>query len=114
MDLYQHWRTCLAAGKPAGSDDPQCGFWRRTLYRGSPFQPVAVFMREGEIVCVAGDVERPVYRVWTPFMLPISEDVYREARRIGHFHDDLIAPDGSRTTDLATASVVLPPQRTRR
>lgn len=111
---YQQWQKCLHARVLVGSDDPSCGFWRRRLYRGGPFQAVATFLRDGQVVCVAGAIERPVHDVWSVFLEPISEAAYREARRLGRFPDDLDTgdPGNPLTTDLALAKVVLPPTET--
>jgi hypothetical protein len=111
MDAYAHWRECLRTGAQAGTDDPACGFWRHRRGKGGPYQPVALFERDGEVVCVAGAQYAPVHRVWRVWFEPISEAAYRAAVVAGHFPDELPTGDPAKpyTTDLNAAAIVLPP-----
>lgn len=70
--------------------------------------PVAIFERDGELVCVADDHEADVIHVWSVFMQPITEEVYRTARTEGRFRDEFLTRDGAPTTDLRDAVAVTP------
>ncbi|WP_296203191.1 hypothetical protein [uncultured Hyphomicrobium sp.] len=108
MDRYFHWAECLRTRQPATTDEPCCGFWRRKVRRGGRFQAIAVFERDGDLVCVVDDREASLTWTWSPFLEAISEETYRLARAEGRFRDDLVARDGSLTTELRDCVAVLP------
>lgn len=110
MDYYFHWRRCLETGERAGTDEPVCGFWRKTVYRGSGWVPLAVYYRDAQLVVIEGEFEVEPHKGWTPFAFPISEIAYRKARRTGSFVDEFEHRDkpGTLTTDLRHARPVMP------
>jgi hypothetical protein len=113
MSDYAYWRAKLAGDPVEFIDAEQCGFWRKRPFRGAAWQPVAIFKKGDEIVCLVGDRIRPGHEVWSPFLEPVSEAAYRLAIVSGRFGDDhdthRHAPTAhALTTELTLAKPVSP------
>jgi hypothetical protein len=112
-DAYAYWRAKLAGKGFVYLDEPHAGFYRRRPFRGSPWQAVALFERDGELVCLVWDRERPPHHVWSPFLEAITEQEYRAACAVRRFSDDYethayARSAGPLTTELRDAKAVLP------
>lgn len=75
-DEFQNWRDALAGKEVAlHVDTPRSGYYKMRNGRDGPYQPVAIWMRDGELTCrVAGDYRDPV-KVWSWCAKnPVSKD----------------------------------------
>lgn len=46
IDDREWWRSALAGEKPAITENPEPGFYKRRLVKGGPFVPVAIWIEE--------------------------------------------------------------------
>jgi hypothetical protein len=78
-DSYSYWRDALAGNfGPVHDSDPRCGFWRKRMFRGGPFVPVAIFEHEGEIVGLVDGKPADANEIWTfVCRYPVTEEAYR-------------------------------------
>lgn len=112
---YAVWDKLLQTGGAAGPD-PVCGFFRAKRGRSGLFQVIAVFRRDGELVCVVGDKEVAPHNGWSIFAEAITEAEYRRIRAGGHFADEFQPSAAYRgnsplVTDLRDARAIFPPTR---
>src|SRR5690606_7878493 len=64
---------------PVHDGDPQCGFYRRRLFKDGPFVPVAIWKQDGEFVAVVDGKTADAADIWTWVCdKPITEAEYRK------------------------------------
>ena len=93
-DRYAAWRAMLAKEPFEVHDgDPQCGFYRKTKYKGGPKVGVAIFPHPdtGELVALVDGKEADLMNdLWLWPMVtadPISEKEYRKWEETGQWSD---------------------------
>lgn len=78
---YAYWTNALAGTLgPVSDGDPQCGFYRRRLFKDGPFVPVAIWRGEGgEFVALVDGKPADASDIWTWVCdKPITEPEYRK------------------------------------
>ena len=89
-DDFQWWRDALA-GKPGPiSDSPMCGFFKLRSGKNQPFQPVAIWRKDGVLVCRVSDNMRDPMEVWIwAAKNPVSKEDAKLAFETGAFPGDI-------------------------
>ena len=65
-DPYDHWRRSLAGEKPPiHANEPQCGYYRRTLTKGERPVAAAIWKNGDGLVCRVGQEMRDPAKEWT-------------------------------------------------
>ncbi|WIY54113.1 hypothetical protein O9Z70_06225 [Devosia sp. YIM 151766] len=77
---YVYWINALAGTLgPVHDGDPQCGFYRRRLFKDGPFVPVAIWKQEGEFIAVVDGKAADAAGIWTWVCdKPITEAEYHK------------------------------------
>lgn len=77
---YAYWSNALAGTLgPVSDGDPQCGFYRRRLFKDGPFVPVAIWKQDGEFVALVDGKAADAADIWTWVCdKPITEVEYRK------------------------------------
>lgn len=77
---YVYWANALAGTLgPVHDGDPQCGFYRRRLFKDGPFVPVAIWKQDGEFVAVVDGKTADAADIWTWVCdKPITEAEYHK------------------------------------
>lgn len=77
---YVYWNNALAGTLgPVHDGDPQCGFYRRRLFKDGPFVPVAIWRQDGEFIAVVDGKEADAADIWTWVCdKPITEAEYHK------------------------------------
>ena len=104
-DDYGWWRSALANGvKDVDPNTPQCGFYKTK--RDGAWQPVAIWNKNGTLVCrIASAMVDPI-DVWTFCAKnPVSKEAGKHAFETGLFPGD-IAPVGNNMAALPTAEQI--------
>lgn len=87
---YVYWSNALAGNLgPISDGDPQCGFYRRRLFKDGPFVPVAIW-KDGEALIALVD-GKPVGAedLWTWVCdKPITESEYHKVMGGGDWSDE--------------------------
>lgn len=103
-DHYQHWRDAVA-GKPVEikTDFPQLGYYKARKGKGGPWTPVAIWLKDGEMVARFGPDRVDPLSIWTyAAKHPIAQDVAKEAFATGKFPGDIEEPSvGHNSGDLS-------------
>jgi hypothetical protein len=91
MDEFQNWRDALAGKDTAlHADVPHSGYYKLRKGKDSPWQPVAIWRKDGELVCRVGGEMRDPLDVWTwAAKTPVSQDDAKHAFVRGHWPGDV-------------------------
>jgi hypothetical protein len=87
MDEFQHWRDALA-GKPVSLHDskPMPGYYKAKA--GGKFEPVAIWTKDGALVCRVGNKNVDPASVWTYCAdKPISKELAKQVFETGQWPD---------------------------
>lgn len=89
-DVYANWRKRLAGEEvPISADDPECGRYKMRRSKGGRFEPVAVFMKDGEMKAAVGKEFVEPTSIWLYVVKhPVSEADYKHAIANGYFPDE--------------------------
>lgn len=101
-DGYAYWRDALAGKAPAiNADAPQCGFYKMRDGKGGPWLPVAIFEKEGVLICRVGADQRPPLTVWTWCAdNPVSKEDAKAAFETGRWPGDVDIGHNSQALSL--------------
>ena len=103
-DDFQNWRDALAGNDVAlHADVPHPGYYKMRKGKDGPWQPVAIWRKDGELVCrVAGEMVDPM-DVWTWCAKhPVAKDAARTAFATGAWPGDI----GHNSGDLSLADEI--------
>lgn len=65
-DALQFWRDSIAGNQPEiHADIPQQGYYKARHGKGGPWLPVAIWIKDGELVARHGDVMVEPAKIWT-------------------------------------------------
>lgn len=106
-DEFQFWRDAIAGKRPAiETDRPQSGYYRMRTKKDGPYQPVAIWFRDGELVCRVGSDLYDPFHAWTYCAdKPVSKEVAKYAFETGSWPGD--APEiGHNSGDLSLAEQI--------
>lgn len=106
MSDFTFWTEALA-GNPVNiyADAPQCGYYKMRRERGGPWLPVAIWSKDGSLVCrVSGEMVDPV-AVWT-FCAenPVTKEDCKVAFQTGNWPGDVTI--GHNSGDLSLAEEI--------
>ncbi|WP_169194970.1 hypothetical protein [Devosia sp. MC1541] len=87
---YAYWSNALAGNLgPISDGDPQCGFYRRRLFKDGPFVPVAIWKQDGAFVALVDGKSADAADIWTWVCdKPITEAEYRKVTGGGEWSDE--------------------------
>jgi hypothetical protein len=90
MDQYAHWRRRLAGEDlPIHENQIECGRYKMRRAKGGKFEPVAIFMKDGEMLAAIGKEFVAPEKIWLHAVKhPVSEADYKYAMANGHFPDE--------------------------
>ncbi|RJO66932.1 MAG: hypothetical protein C4523_10580 [Myxococcales bacterium] len=110
VDPFVWWRAAIA-GKPGPihADKPECGFFKMRDGKDGPWQPVAIWIADGKMICRVGSKVRDAQAVWTYCAKnPIPKEAAKIAFDTGSFPGD--APEtpaiGDNSGDLSLAEQI--------
>lgn len=77
---YKYWTDALAGTLgPVHDGDPQCGFYRRRLFKDGPFVPVAIWRGDDGMIALVDGKAADAADIWTWVCdKPITEAEYRK------------------------------------
>lgn len=77
---YAYWSNALLGTLgPVSDGDPQCGFYRRRLFKDGPFVPVAIWKQDGAFVALVDGKTADAAEIWTWVCdKPITEAEYHK------------------------------------
>ena len=103
-DDFQPWRDRLA-GKREGVDinTPEPGFYRIRAGKGGPWMPVAIWKKDGQLVCRVGATMRDPAEIWS-FCHPVEKDAAKAAFETGKWPGDIDI--GHNSGDLTLAEQI--------
>jgi hypothetical protein len=90
-DEFQHWRDALA-GRPVEihADVPQPGYYKVRAGKDGPWLPVAIWRKDGAVVCRVGGETRDPAEVWTwAAKHPVAKDAAKQAFATGQWPGDV-------------------------
>lgn len=93
-DEFQNWRDALAGNATAlHADIPNPGYYKVRAGKDGPWLPVAIWRKDGNIVCrVAGEMKDPL-AVWTwAAKNPVSKEAAKHAFEHGTWPGDVPMP----------------------
>jgi len=102
-DDFQNWRDALAGNDVAlHADIPHPGYYKLRKGKDGPYQPVAIWRKDGHLVCrVAGEMVDPL-SVWTWCAdKPVSKDAAKQAFETGAWPGDVAIGHNSGDMSLA-------------
>ena len=105
-DEFQNWRDALAGNDVAlHADVPHPGYYKMRKGKDGPYQPVAIWRKDGRLVCrVAGDMVDPL-SVWTWCAKnPVAKDAAKQAFETGSWPGDVAI--GHNSGDLSLAEEI--------
>ncbi len=71
------------------ADKPQAGFYKYRRNKDSKWEPVAIWIKDGEIVCRVGDRMEDAHAIWTWVAdKRVSKEAAQFAFKSGHFADE--------------------------
>ena len=89
VDEFAWWRAAIA-GKPGIVEEakPESGYYKMRAGKDGPWLPVAIWRKDGEIVCRIGKTMRDPVEVWT-FVAknPIAKEIAKVAFETGNWPD---------------------------
>lgn len=91
MDQWQWWRDALA-GKPAPivESEPRPGYYKMRDGKSGPWLPVAIWEKDGALVCRVADKVRDAHDVWTWCAgNPVAKDAAKQAFDTGSWPGDV-------------------------
>lgn len=91
MNDLTYWQAALAGEKPEIHEgNPQCGYYRLRKGRGGTWLPVAIWVKDGEMVARVGEEMRPPAEIWTWCAdKPVDKEDCKFAFREGHWPGDV-------------------------
>lgn len=111
IDDYDFWRRALAGEKIGGADlqvhesEPCCGFFRKRSGPGTPFERVAIWRADGQLVATVGKNAVDPAEIWTYCCTrPVTEAQYREHEATGRWFDEDSAVTASLAHDTRNSS----------
>jgi len=105
-DEFQNWRDALAGNDVAlHADIPHSGYYKMRKGKDGPYQPVAIWRKDGHLVCrVAGDMVDPL-GVWTWCAKnPVPKEAAKQAFETGAWPGDVAI--GHNSGDLSLAEEI--------
>jgi hypothetical protein len=103
-DQFQFWRDALDGKSPAIHEDaPQPGYYKLRRGKDAPWVPVAIWYRDGELVCRVGPDMRYPLEVWVSCAdNPVAKDDAKHAFQHGTWPGDVpVAGHNSQALTLA-------------
>jgi len=90
-DQFQWWRDALAGNTGAIEEPtPQSGYYRMRRGKDGPWLPVAIWQRDGELVCRVGNDTKNAHDVWTWCAgNPVAKDAAKQAFDTGSWPGDV-------------------------
>jgi hypothetical protein len=90
-DALQFWRDSLAGKKPEiHADQPQHGYYKARHGKGGPFELVAIWEKDGELVAIHGRETVEPTKVWTWCAdKPVSKDDVAHYKQHGRFPGEI-------------------------
>ena len=105
-DEFQNWRDAIAGNEVAlHADIPHPGYYKMRKGKDGPWLPVAIWRKDGHLVCrVAGDMVDPL-AVWTWCAKnPVAKDAAKQAFDTGVWPGDVAI--GHNSGDLSLAEEI--------
>jgi len=105
-DEFQHWRDALA-GRPVEihADVPQPGYYKVRAGKDGPWLPVAIWRKDGAVVCRVGGETRDPAEGWTwAAKHPVAKDAAKQAFATGQWPGDVGI--GHNSGDLSLADEI--------
>jgi hypothetical protein len=106
-DEFQYWRDALA-GKDVAihADKPQPGYYRMRDGKNGPYVPVAIWHKDGDLVCRVANSKRDALDVWTSCASnPVAKEAAKHAFDTGTWPSD--APEsGHNSGDVSLAEQI--------
>lgn len=105
-DEFQHWRDSLAGrAVDVHADHPQPGYYKMRDGRDGPWLPVAIWTKDGGLVCRVGNETRDPLTVWTRAAKnPVAKDAAKQAFATGVWPGDVTI--GHNSGDLSLAEEI--------
>lgn len=102
-DALQFWRDSLAGKKPEiHADSPQQGYYKARKGKGTPYVPVAIWEKDGELVAIHGDEMVAPTAIWTWCAdKPVSKADFQFAREHRRFAGDIEPLTGHNSGELS-------------
>lgn len=103
QDEYAHWRDALA-GRPVDvhENNPQPGYYKLRAGKDAPWMPVAIWRKDGALVCRVGATMREPAEVWTwAAKHPVAKDAAKQAFETGSWPGDVSIGHNSGDMSLA-------------
>ena len=89
-DEYQWWRDAVAGNPGPISDIPMCGYFKLRGGKNQPFQPVAIWRKDDNLVCRVADKMRDPMEVWLwAAKNPVTKEDAKVAFETGSFPGDI-------------------------
>lgn len=90
-DQYQWWRDALAGNVGAIEEpNPRSGYFKMRGRRDGPWLPVAIWEKDGELLCRVADRPRKAMDVWTYCAKnPVAKDAAKQAFETGTWPGDV-------------------------
>lgn len=103
---FQHWRDALAGRDvEIHEDNPQSGYYKMRATKGGPWLPVAIWRKNGELVCRVGSTVRDAHDIWTMAAKhPVAKDDAKAAFETGAWPGDVSI--GHNSGDLSLAEEI--------
>jgi len=107
MDQWQWWRDALAGkNPPINVNEPQSGYFKTRAGKDGPWLPVAIWEKDGEIVCRVADKVRDAHEIWTYCAgNPVAKDAAKHAFDTGLWPGD-VPTIGHNSGDLTLAEEI--------
>lgn len=103
-DEFQPWRDRLAGKrKDVDINTPEPGFYRMRAGKDGPWMPVAIWTKDGQLVCRVGATMRDPAEVWS-WCKPVEKDAAKAAFETGKWPGDIDI--GHNSGDLTLAEQI--------
>lgn len=103
-DQFAYWRSALA-GKPVDihADNPQPGYYKARKGKGGPWQPVAIWHKDGQLIARIGGETADPSAIWTWCASnPVSKEDAKHAFEHGTFPGEI----GHNSGDMSLAEEI--------
>lgn len=106
-DALQFWRDSIAGNQPEiHADIPQQGYYKARHGKGGPWLPVAIWIKDGELVARHGDVMVEPAKIWTWCAdKAVSKADFTHAMQHGRFPGEIAI--GHNSGDLSLSEEIL-------
>lgn len=89
-DAYKWWQNALKGDfGPVHPSEPQCGYFRKRKFKNGPFEPVAIFYQNENLIALKGREQVDPLDIWTwVCKTPVAYDDYKQAVETGQWPDE--------------------------